>query len=49
MIFNKDVKTMKWEKIVSSQMMLGKLGIQMHKNEIGLSSYTIYKTKFKMD
>ena len=47
-IFDKAGENMQWKKALQ-QMVLGKLDSYMQKNETGPLSFTIHKTKFKMD
>ena len=50
LIFDKVGKNIQWKKRQSlQQVVLGKLGGNMQKNEPGPLSYTIHKNKLKMD
>ena len=49
LIFDKAGKNIQWNKKSLQQVVLGKLGSDMQKNESGLLSYTICKNKLKMD
>ena len=49
LIFDKGGVNMQWERQSLQQMLLGKLDNYVQKNETGPLSYTIYKSKLKMD
>ena len=50
MVFNKRTKTIQWGKVrLFQEMMLGKLGIHMQKNEGGHVPYAIYKDGLAQD
>ena len=49
LIFDKAGKNTQWDKESLQQVVLGKLDSNMQKNEPGPLSYTIHKTKLKMD